>query len=365
MKKVYLHTPLFFLCVVIVFLNACTEKQSKIEIEYTSLQGLAQGTSFNIVYKDFKQRDFSRSIDSLLSVIDNSMSFYIDGSVISRCNNAENSCELDEHMLNVYWRSLSIFYETNGSFDPAVKPLVDFWGFGSDSILSTIDTAKVDSILKFSNIGNFKLIETLTNSEVIFMSDKIFEDAANYELRKVDSRSQLDFNAIAQGYTVDQISLFFEDKGVFDFMVEVGGEVRVRGVNPKGKLWTIGIDKPVYSSGERKLAAVLSLENKSVATSGNYRKYREIDGVKYSHTISPKTGFPVRDRILSATVVTYDCITADAYATALMVMGYKKAMSTIDNNDDIEGYIIYSDEKGNVKSYYSQGIKEIIQEKKN
>ncbi len=174
----------------------------------------------------------------------------------------------------------------------------------------------------------------------------------------------MDVNAIAQGYTVDVISGFFENKEIFNYLVEIGGEVKTRGTKAKGESWKIGVDKPYdynFIPG-RDLQVILSLSNRSLATSGNYRKFIEEDGIKYSHSINPKTGYPVRNNLLSVTVVAEDCMTADAYATAFMVMGLEESRKIVLTEKDLEIYFIYSDEKGEFQTYHTLGFDRLIEE---
>ena len=173
---------------------------------------------------------------------------------------------------------------------------------------------------------------------------------------------QIDFNAIAQGYSVDLIADFLENEGIQNYLIEVGGEIKARGVNTDDKVWRIGIDKPLEEIDiEDRFQFILELENKSLATSGNYRKFYEKDGVKYSHTINPMTGFPVQNRLLSVTVISNKCSLADAYATAFMAMGVeqtKKLLKTV--HDQLDVYLVYTDIDGSWKTYVSSGMKEKI-----
>jgi thiamine biosynthesis lipoprotein len=171
----------------------------------------------------------------------------------------------------------------------------------------------------------------------------------------------LDFNAIAQGYSVDVIANFLADQGIENYMVEIGGEVKVRGKNDKNKLWRIGIDKPVENEAERTLEAVVNLENQSLATSGNYRKFYEKDGVKYSHTLNPKTGYPVRHSLLSATVITDNCALADAYATVFMVVGIDKAKEILAKNKKIKAVLIFENENKELETYMSEELVNFIE----
>ena len=352
----------------LIFIGSCGENAHKktLDSSYQMIEGLAQGTSYHITYSDEMKRDFQLSVDSIIKVIDLSMSTYVDNSRVSLCNNSESKCIVDIHMLKVFWKSYEVFYLTDGEFDPTVKPLIDFWGFGAGKITShgAIDSSLVDSLLKYVGLEHLKLYNTKSGEIIEYMSARDFDQSISYGLLK-DGPTQLDFNAIAQGYTVDVICELLESKGVLNYLVEVGGEVRVKGKNGKGNYWKVGVDKPSEDNrGRRSLQAVLTLENKSIATSGNYRKFNIKDGIKYSHTISAKTGYPVTQQILSATVIADDCMTADAFATAFMVMGHKKAINYLqEHKTEIQGYLIYSDDKGNFLSYTSTELEDKINEK--
>jgi len=365
MKKLF---PLLFFA--LIFIGSCVDNDKKKieESSYQMIEGLAQGTSYHITFSDLKNRDFQLQFDSLIEIIDLSMSTYIDNSRVSLCNNSESNCFLDNHMSKVLWKSYEVFYLTDGEFDPTVKPLIDFWGFGAGKITphGSIDSSLVDSLLKYVGLEHLKLYNTESGAVIEYMSARDFDQSISYGLLK-DGPTQLDFNAIAQGYTVDVICELLESKGVLNYLVEVGGEVRVKGKNGKGNYWKVGVDKPIEDNrGRRPLQAALTLENKSIATSGNYRKFNIKDGIKYSHTISAKTGYPVTQQILSATVIADDCMTADAFATAFMVMGHKKAIKYLqEHKTEIQGYLIYSDDKGDFVSYISRELEDNIDEQLN
>ncbi|RLD35575.1 MAG: FAD:protein FMN transferase, partial [Bacteroidetes bacterium] len=206
-----------------------------------------------------------------------------------------------------------------------VGPLVNAWGFGPGR-KKDMDSMIVDSLLQYVGMNKVKLI----NNKIVKKIPEI----------------KLDVNAIAQGYSVDVVSNFFKEKRINNFLVEIGGELRTNGTKKNGALWKVGVDKPYdnnYIPGQN-LQIILKLKDCSLATSGNYRKFFEKDGVKYSHSINPKTGYPVKDSLLSATIIAKDCLTADAYATACMVMGLEKSKVFISERDDLEAYLIYSSE---------------------
>jgi len=303
--------------------------------EYQVLEGYAQGTTFRMVYKSSDK--FDDEIYRMLKEFDLSLSTYEKESIISRINRNEPNVELDKLFVVFFNKSHEVYLKTNGYFDITVGPLVNAWGFGVDE-KRTADSSKIDSI------------------KALVGMDKI--EIRNNRLVKQDPRIFIDANAIAQGQSVDYICEFFESKHISNYLVEIGGEVRAKGINDKGEVWRIGIDKPVEGSNtdNRDLQAIVNLNNKSLATSGNYRKFYEYEGIKYSHSINPKTGFPARDKLLSATIIADECSIADAFATACMVMGFEKAVKLLAENKDLEGYFIYAGENGDFEVYQTVGF---------
>jgi thiamine biosynthesis lipoprotein len=294
---------------------------------YLTLTGKAQGTTFNITYQDLQKRDFSRPVDSLFRLIDKSMSLWDSTSVISRVNRNEPNVQVDEHFAAVFQKAHDISEITGGAFDVTVGPLLKAWGFSFKKNLPPPDSARVDSLIQLVGFQKIRL--------------------ENGVLKKADPRMEIDFNAIAQGYTVDLISDFLEKNGVKNYLVEIGGEVRTLGVNNRNEIWKIGIDKPVENEkeGERPLQTTVALSGKSLATSGSYRKFVVREGKKFSHAIDPKTGFPITHNLLSVSVIAKDCASADAYATAFLVMGMERAMEMAEKLG-MEIYCIYADENG-------------------
>ncbi len=270
---------------------------------------------------------------------DQALSTYKDSSIISMINKNEPNIKVNDIFITFFEKSSFAYDKTDGYFDITVGPLVKAWGFGVVEEHDS-DSSSIDSIKEFVGMGKIKL--------------------ENEKLIKEDPRIYIDGNAIAQGQSVDYISDFFEKEGLENYLIEIGGEVRAKGLNNENKIWKIGIDKPLEEPEVRELQAIITLDNKALATSGNYRKFYEFNGVKYSHSISPKTGYPVRDKILSATIITDDCSLADAYATACMVMGYEKALKFIKSMPEVEAYIIYSGENGKYEVYQTEGFKECI-----
>jgi thiamine biosynthesis lipoprotein len=324
-----------------LFIFSCNQKP---KTTYISFGGFTQGTTYHVTYESIDSIYYKDEIEYLLAEFDTSLSTYNFHSVISKINRNESD-KTDKYLNMVLQKAEEVFKLTNGAFDITVAPLVNAWGFGFKNKEEMSD-AKVDSILDF--IGFDKI--SIKDSIII----------------KCDPRIMLDMNAIAQGYSVDVIADFIEQKGITNYLVEIGGEVKTKGLNSKGKEWKIGIDKPFdnnFIPGEN-LQAIIKLTNKSLATSGNYRKFYERNGVKYSHTINPKTGYPVTHPLLSATVIANDCMTADAYATAFMVMGLEKASKLVEKLPNIEAYFIYSDENGDYQGKATPAIQELIEEVK-
>lgn len=303
---------------------------------YTQLEGSAQGTTFRIVYEDTASRDFSTSMDSIFRVIDRSMSLWDSTSLISLLNANDPAVQADAHFATVFRKAWEVSALTDGYFDCTVGPLVKAWGFSYKKNLPPPNSVQVDSLRRL--IGYHK----------VQLSDG--------KLSKENSQIQIDFNAIAQGYTVDVLADFLQAKGVKKYMVEVGGEVRAQGRNERGEIWRIGIDKPVDTAAVgRPLQAVVSLNNKSLATSGSYRKFVERDGQKLSHAIDPHTGYPITHTLLSISVLAPDCMTADAYATAFLVMGLEKAIP-LAKEKGLEIYGISAGKDGVFEVYKSAGF---------
>jgi FAD:protein FMN transferase len=304
--------------------------------------GSTMGTYYIVRYLDKEQRDFNEQVDSLLFHFNRSLSTYIPTSEISRFNRQDTLQFEYPFFLPVLERSREIYRITGGAFDPTVMPLVNAWGFGPAQ-RSLPDTAKIDSLLNF--VG-FNKIE--------WDNEKVY---------KLQPNVQLDFSAVAKGYGVDLIADFIQKQGIQNVLVDIGGEVVCRGRNDRGEIWNIGIPNPLPVENSNRLYASIRLENRAIATSGNYMNYYEANGKIISHTISPFTGFPVRHEVLSASVVAEDCMTADAYATAFMVLGLDKSKQILEENTGLEGYLIYIDQNDSLASYFTPGILELLHER--
>ena len=301
-----------------------------------TLAGNTMGTTYSIIYFGESLPNLKNEVDSLLVSINASLNTYLEDSEISRFNRSK-SIQFDlPWFYPVLKRSFEINASTQGAFDPTVMPLVNIWGFGPGEALYP-DSTYVDSLLQFVGVST------------ISFSEK--------EVRKSDPRTQLDFSAIAKGYGVDVVSKYLTSKGLSNHFVEIGGETYCAGINMESdREWVTGILDPRSTQDNLSFFALLSSSDNAIATSGNYFNYRIRDGVRYSHTISPDTGYPIELNILSATVVAQDCMTADALATSFMVMGHEKAIDYVQSNDDIDALIIYSEEGGEISHYASEGI---------
>ncbi|TSA27259.1 MAG: FAD:protein FMN transferase [Bacteroidetes bacterium] len=329
----------FPLLLALMSLVGCDRPGTPGKFQFT---GEAQGTYYAVTYYDPLNRDLRPSVDSLLKEFDQTASLWVKNSMINRVNNNEEVA-VNADYLELFRISQEVSEATGGSFDITVGPLVNAWGFGPDQAPS-IAPGTVDSLMP---LVGFRKVQIL-----------------NHRVLKADPGIKLDFNAVAQGYSVDLISQFLESKGIENYLVDIGGEVYAHGTKPDRKQWLVGIEKPSDDrSSSRKLSAELPVTNRAVATSGNYRKYYERDGIRYSHTIDPHTGYPVTHSLLSVTVVADRCGYADAYATAFMVMGPDSAMQFLaGNREGLEAYFILSGPDGSYKTVMTEGLKQSLTE---
>ncbi|MDZ4698276.1 MAG: FAD:protein FMN transferase, partial [Rhodothermales bacterium] len=271
------------------------------------LTGRTMGTTYAIRYAGpaGRQARDQAGVDSVLLSVNQSLSTYIPTSTISRINASTDvgvPLPIDVHFRTVYLASTAVYQDTDGAFNPAVGPLVEAWGFGPER-RQTMSQARVDSLRALVRFEAFQLT------------------ADSLHLTKSVAGAHLDFSAIAKGYGVDEVGRYLKASGIEAYFVEIGGEVVVRGAHPAGRPWRVGIDRPIEDAVERQLQAVIELERGGLATSGNYRNFYWLDGQKFAHTIDPATGYPARNSLLSVSILAADCMTADAYATAAMVMG--------------------------------------------
>lgn len=345
----------------IFFLAACTDGEQ--ERTYLVAEGKTMGTYYKVTYHDEQQRDFSKSIDSLLLAVNAEISTYIPTSTISQFNQADSTFELglsfaayadcvaeprlcgrvkNRHFFDNYQAARVAWQRTREAFDPTIMPLVNYWGFGytPHEAVEKVDSLMVDSLLQY----------------VGFEKVTVADQAGFAVLKKTSPGVQLDFGGTGQGYGIDVVAELLELQGVKDYLVDIGGECRARGKNPNGEWWTIGINTPKPEAAVTDYTQIVQLENLSVSTSGNYRNFYEVEGRKYSHFISPVTGFPEKSTLLSASVFGSDCLTPDALATGFMVLGLDKAFTLASQLEGIEALFIYSDEAGNLQVKYTPGV---------
>jgi len=305
-----------------VVLGSCNRPQ---KINYS---GMTQGSYFSITYFDENGRSFEREIDSIFDAVDNSVSLWNENSIIRKVNRNEDVVVDQIFKDNFEWsRKASEF--SGGAFDATIGPLVAAWGFHYNKELE-MTAAMVDSIRQLVDYRKIEIID-----------DRVV---------KANPNMTLDFNAVAQGYTADLVGKLLETNGVFNYLVDVGGEIMARGTKPDGEEWVIGIEKPAEDfDSERSVQIKLKLRDKGIVTSGNYRKYIEKDGVRYSHSIDPKTGYPVPQDLLSATIIADNATWADCLASICMFVGKDKAIELLEKENDVEAYFIYV-EDGEIKT---------------
>jgi thiamine biosynthesis lipoprotein len=334
-----------FIGLILIFLISFSD--CKKTTTFDNFAGFIQGTTYSIVFENdgrLKPLELKSDVEKILHDFDMSLSLYVDSSVLSRVNRNEDII-LDNFFIEAFKKSAEVTKLTDGAFDITVGPLVRAWGFGPDARKS-FSESKRDSILKLVGMDKVKI--------------------ENGKLVKNDPGINLDFNAIAQGYSVDIVSDYFTGRGIKNYLVEIGGEVRVKG-DKHGVLWRIGIDRPADDNNlpGNDLQAVINLKDRSLATSGNYRKFYIENGIKYSHTIDPRTGYPAKNQLLSATIIADECATADGIATACMVIGKDKTIKFIGLHPEYDAFLVYSDESGNYQTWTSENLKRFISEAEN
>ena len=300
------------------------------------LQGFAQGAGYAVTYYDMEGRDFQSGVDSIFHAVDMSVNLWVDNSVICKVNRNEDVI-LDNIFIDNFNIAQKAAQLSDGYFDPSISPLVGAWGFSAkngDSITPQL----IDSLRLLVDYRKVRI-----------------EDG---KVIKENPAMQLDFNAIAQGYTSDLIGAYLESKGIKDYIVDVGGEIMARGGKPDGSSWVVGIEKPAANwDSDRVLQQRVELRDKGIVTSGSYRKYVERDGKRYSHCIDPKTGYPVQHNLLSATVIAETSVWADALASICMVMGMERSLEIINSLDGVEAYYIFVNDQNELETFATEGFK--------
>lgn len=311
------------------------------EQPYIHNKGRAQGTTYSATYQQPDGLDLQHKIEERLRQFDMSLSTYQPNSIISRINRNDSTVTTDTDFEVMFSAAQETAAKTNGALDITVGPLVKAWGFA----FGNNDHSKIPNPEIFMPYIGYKKIRIV-----------------NHKLIKDDPRILIDANAVAQGYSSDLIAELLEDNGCKNYMIEIGGEVVCKGLNPKASKWRVGIDKPIdnSNSSSSELQAVVALNNGALTTAGNYRKFYYLNGKKYSHTIDPHTGSPVCHNLLSATVIAPTALMADAYDTAFMVLGVEKSLEICKSIPGLECYLIYVDENGENQVVYTDGFKKYL-----
>jgi FAD:protein FMN transferase len=306
---------------------------------YLEVYGNTMGSTYQVKYKD--TRDLSGAIDSLLQEFSAVFSTYDPNALLYKFNHntltPEDIQTMTERQLSwtekLFKLSFVVYNKTNGAFNPGIGPLLTYWGFnGQKEHPANIDSAHVDSLKQYSDFND------------IFLQRGFFA--------KSNPLSTLNFNAIAAGYATDIMADYLQSLGINDYLINITGEVRAKGVNPSGEIWLVEIEKPIDNVGKNPGILDLRLDNKAMATSGNYRNYFLLLGEKYGHTIDPRTGFPAQNSLLSATVISKYGALSDSYATAFLVMGFEEARAMVESDPSVDAVLIFED-KGEMKTWIS------------
>ena len=330
---------------------SCNSSSTPEERPRVSIKGETQGTTYEIIVCDPEVRVTKAEIDSVLKAFDLSLSTYHPTSVISRLNEMSSEMTIEDKtgfFKKCYEESQKVYTLTDGAFDPSVYPLVKGWGF-MDNIQDPLSQSEVDSLLQFVGFDTLHTIAFTGNS---------------IALKKDTPGYKLDFNAIAQGYSVDVLDQFLKKRGQKNYYIEIGGELILRGTNAESEKWVIGIDVPEDNSTTHSVENCVRLSNEAIATSGNYRKFYEKDGKKYAHCLDPKTGFPAQHSLLSVSVIAPTCAEADAYATAFMVFGTSKTLQFVKDHPELKlkVYLLESKKDGSIKRLMSDNFKSYLDE---
>jgi len=328
MKRILLYvlvTTIFYSC--------------KQELKTKRITGTVFGTAYSVQYTSYDDNlDLESQFDKLFYEINASMSTYQANSVISKINNNEPTA-IDAHFETVFNASKIIYKNTEGAFDPTIGVLVNAWDFGPEGKIADLDSLKIDSLMHSVGFDRVNLLEN--------------------GITKQDKETRLDFNAIAKGYGVDVIAEFLDRENIKNYLVEIGGEIRVRGINPtSGMAWRIGVENPNFD-GSQSILKAISLSNEAMATSGTYRKFKiDEDGNRYAHIIDTNTGYPSKTSLLSISVIAENCMIADAYATAFKAMGIEKVKIFLEQHPELKVFLIFENENKELESLSLNGFPE-------
>lgn len=334
----YLSTAICLLAIVLFRQNGLHGNTSH---AYTQLEGSVFHTIYHIQYDS--NIDYTPELKEMFKQFDGSVSMFNDTSLVTRINRGDTTVIANAFLRMVMLKAEEVSRATHGAFDVTCAPLVNLWGFGFKN-RENVSREVVDSVLQ---LVGYQKVRLLPDGRIV----------------KDDPRVNLDFSSIAKGYMCDVVANFLKQRGISNYMVEIGGEIACGGINPQQNMWGIGINEPTEDSTQlnNKLQEIMRLSDCGVATSGNYRNFYYQNGQRYAHTIDPTTGYPVQKDVLSATVVAPDCMTADAYATAFMVLGSKEAQQVLDADTTLMAYFIVADSSGTGnRVIYSPGLKRML-----
>lgn len=329
MKRVFIYLSIVFLIV------SCKEETK----QNMRIVGNVFGTTYSVQYVgDQTDVDFQEQFDKLFYVINRSMSTYQANSFISKINRNEETT-IDSHFRKVFDASKEIYQLTNGAFDPTIGIMVNAWDFGPDDAIENLNEQKIDSLMRTVGL------------------DKVTREGD--VINKEHPGTQLDFNAIAKGYAVDVIAEFLETQNVENYLVEIGGEVRTKGINMSSEQpWRIGVENPNFD-GSQTIMKAISLGDEAMATSGTYRKFKvDEEGNRYAHIIDAKTGYPSKTNLLSISVIASDCMTADAYATVFKAMGVEEVTNFLKEHSDLKVFLIFENENKELETLSLNGFPE-------
>ncbi|MEP1488706.1 MAG: FAD:protein FMN transferase [Algibacter sp.] len=331
MKKI----SLFIFCII---LCSCKQRSNKVEaliLKNTRLEGSVFGTFYQVTYDS--ENNYEKQLDSLFYVINKSMSTYQTNSDISKLNRNESHV-VDAHFINVFETSKDIYNKTEGAFDPTIGAVVNAWDFGPEGKIVDLDSLKINNLMASVGLNKVSLIQ-----------DKINKPQSAF----------LDFNAIAKGYGVDVVGRYLESQNIKNYLINIGGELRARGVNVSSdNLWTVGVENPNFN-GSQSINKIILLKDKAMATSGTYRKFKlDENGNRYAHIIDTKTGYPSKTNLLSISVIADDCMIADAYATAFQTMGIEKVKAFLKSQPELKVFLIFENEKKEFETLSLNGFPE-------
>ena len=322
---------------ILLFIVSCIDKTNQVR----ELKGNAFGTTYSLQFYSENDFNIEKGIDSVIYRVNKSVSTYQVNSDISKINRGDSAIIVDKIFKDVFLISEEVYHKTNGYFDPTIGVLRNAYGFGEVKPLQNLDSKTLDSLLRF--VG-FQKVKLTSENKIIKIYPQIY----------------LDFNAVAKGYGIDCIGRYLENKGINNYLIELGGEILAKGKNLSlDKAWEVGIEAVDSKLENRTYNTTIALYNIGMASSGNYRKFRidSITGKKHVHTINPITGSAEKSDVTSATVLAPTCALADAYATAFMALGIEESIKVLDNLHHIDAYLTYNDASNAKQIFITKGFK--------